>query len=78
MSTRTRNEKKFEHWTELSNGGRRYWYEILGRYGWKARYIKEVDGAERTLRIWQEIFNERGELVDVHVKYPVDSGHQKP
>jgi hypothetical protein len=78
VSTRAGNEKKFGHWTELSHGGRRYWYEVPGRYGWKARYTKEVDTAEQTLRVWQEIIDEKGELVEVHVKYPVDRGHQKP
>ena len=78
MSTRARNEKKFEHWIDLLNGNRRYWYEVRGRYGWKARYIKEVDAAERTLRVWQEILDDKGRIIEVHVKYPVDSGHQKP
>ena len=78
MSTRARNEKKFEQWTQLPNGGRRYWYEVRRRYGWKARYVKEVDSAERTLRVWQEIIDHKGEIVEVHVKYPVDSGHQRP
>ena len=78
VSTRARNEKKFENWTDLPHGGRRYWYEVPGRYGWKARYVKEVDAAERTLRGWQEILNANGEIVQVHVKYPMDSGHQKP
>ena len=27
---------------------------------------------------WQEILDDKGEIVEVHVKYPVDSGHQKP
>lgn len=78
MSTQARNEKKFEHWNELSNSGRRYWYEVAGHHGWKARYVKDVDANERTQRVWQEIFNAEGELVEVHVKYPVDSGHEKP
>jgi len=51
---------------------------VPGRYAWKARYVKEVDAAERTLRVWQEILNANGEIVHVHVKYPMDSGHQKP
>ena len=78
VSKRAHNEKKFEHWTELPNGGRQYWYEVPARYGWKARYLKEVDAAERTLRVWQEILDDKGEIVEVHVKYPVDSGHHKP
>ncbi|CEP67152.1 Uncharacterized [Moorella glycerini] len=43
QTRRKQNEKKFGNWDELPNGGRRYWYEVLGRKGWSARYIKEVD-----------------------------------
>ncbi|MFN4219227.1 MAG: hypothetical protein ACK4HB_08150 [Candidatus Bipolaricaulia bacterium] len=74
---RRRNERVFKNWEELPNGGRRYWYEIHGRLGWKARYVKEVDAEETTTRFWQEIYNERGELVEIHEKYPVDMGHRK-
>ena len=42
---------------------------------WKARYLKEVDSQEKTTRFWQEIFDERGVLVEVHHKYPKDLGH---
>jgi hypothetical protein len=62
---------------ELPGGGRRYWLEVMGRSGWKARYVKEVDAEERTLRFYQEIYNERGELVEIHEKYPIDKGHRK-
>jgi len=78
VSTRARNEKKFGQWSPLPNGGRQYWHEVAGRFGWKARYVKEVDSRERTERVWQEIWNENGQLIEVHLKYPVDSGHQKP
>jgi hypothetical protein len=74
---RRRNERVFGNWEELPNGGRRYWYEVAGRLGWKARYVKEVDAEENTLRFWQEIYNERGELVEIHEKYPVDTGHRE-
>jgi hypothetical protein len=73
---RKRNEKTFGRWENLPNGGRRYWYEVLGRSGWKAKYFKEVDAQEVTTRFYQEIYNERGELVEVHEKYPVNKGHQ--
>nr|BAL59265.1 hypothetical conserved protein [Candidatus Acetothermum autotrophicum] len=76
-SKRRRNERVFGNWEELPNGGRRYWYEIQGRLGWKARYVKEVDAEETTTRFWQEIYNERGELVEIHEKYPIDTGHRK-
>ena len=54
-----------------------YSYEVQGRYGWTARYVKEVDAFEFTLRFYQEIFDNFGQLVEVHEKYPVDKGHEK-
>lgn len=77
MSTRQQNERKFGHWEELPGGGRRYWYEVLGREDWKARYIKEVDARETITRFWQEVYDGSGQLVEVHEKYPVDTGHRK-
>ena len=77
MGTRGQNEKKFGQWDELADGGRRYFLEVRGRFGWRARYLKEVDANEVTLRFWQEIFDDSGVLVEVHEKYPVDKGHQK-
>jgi len=77
LSTRAQNERKFGHWEELSGGGRRYWFEVAGRYGWKARYVKEVDLNDETVKFWQEIYDNHGALVEVHEKYPVDKGHQK-
>ena len=44
--------------------------------GWLARYLKVVDANETTLRFWQEIYDERGKLVETHEKLPVDQGHQ--
>lgn len=77
QARRRQNEKKFGNWEELPDGGRRYWYEVSGRTGWKARYIKEVDNNENTLRFYQEIYDGEGKLMEVHEKYPIDSGHQK-
>ncbi len=77
MSTREHNERKFPNWQELTAGRRRYWLDVLGRHGWKARYVKEVDATEVTVRFYQEIYNEEGALVEVHEKYPIDHGHQK-
>ena len=48
MSTRLQNEKKFVHWDELPGGKRRYWLDVIGRLGWRARYLKEVDADETT------------------------------
>jgi hypothetical protein len=36
-----------------------------------------VDGSEKTVRFWQEIFDDHGRLVERHEKYPADKGHQK-
>ena len=77
MNARAQNEKQFGQWDDVPGGGRRYWLDVLGRLGWRARYLKEVDGQETTLRFWQEIYDEQGKLVEVHEKYPVDKGHQK-
>jgi hypothetical protein len=74
---RRQNERKFGAWEELPNGGRRYWYEVEGRLGWKARYVKEVDAEETTVRFFQEIYNDQGVLVEMHQKFPVDTGHKK-
>ena len=77
MSMRTQNEKKFGSWDELPDGGRRYRLDVPGRLGWLARYLKEVDAEETTLRFWQQIYDERGRLVEIHEKYPLDKGHRK-
>ncbi len=77
MNAREQNERKFGRWEEVAGGGRRYWLDVPGRLGWRARYLKEVDAQETTLRFWQEIYDEQGKLVEVHEKYPVDKGHQK-
>ncbi len=74
---RRENEIKFGVWDELPDGGRRYFYEVQGRYGWTARYVKEVDASERTIRFYQEIYDEKGQLVEIYEKYPVDKGHSR-
>ena len=74
---RRTNERRFEHWEEMPSGVRRYWYDVQGRLGWRARYVKVVDADETTLRFLQEIYDERGDLVEVHEKYPENRGHQK-
>lgn len=77
MSTRKQNEKKFQRWEELPTGGRLYRIEVVGRRGWRACYFKEVDADEVTVRFWQEIYDAHGKLVEIHEKYPVDTGHRK-
>lgn len=77
MSTREQNEQKFQQWEDLPRGERRYWLDVASRSDWKVRYVKEVDANEVTVRFYQEVYNEIGELVEVHHKYPVDLGHRK-
>jgi hypothetical protein len=36
------------------------------RFGWLARYLKEVDADETTVRFWQEIYDDTGRLVEIH------------
>ena len=77
MSTRAQNEKKFGQWDESPDGGRRYRLDVPGKLGWLARYLKDVDANETTVRFWQEIYDDKGKLVEMHEKFPVDKGHQK-
>ena len=72
---RKQNEEKFKAWDELPNGRRRYFYEVQGRHGWLARYIIVVEASERTIKFYQEIFDEDDQLVEIHEKYPVNKGH---
>lgn len=71
------NEKKFTDWEDLPGGGRRYHLEVKGRHGWKARYIKEVDAKEETIRFFQEVYDDKGNLIEIHEKFPVNKGHIK-
>ncbi len=74
---RIQNEREFEFWDELENGGRKYWFEIKGRMGGFARYIKLTDPEENTISFIQEIYNSIGELTEIHEKFPIDKGHKK-
>jgi len=74
---RRQNEKKFGDWEELPEGGCRYFYEIRGRHGWFARYVKEVDTSEKTTKFWQEIYDDKGLLTEIHEKYPENRRHTK-
>jgi hypothetical protein len=71
------NEKKFQNWEDLSDGGRRYWLEVIERHGWKSKYIKEVNVHEDMVRFLQEIYDEKGNLIEIHEKFPIDKGHKK-
>lgn len=76
MSTRRQNEKDFGNWDELPDGGRRYWAERQGKVSGRQRMIKVVDADEKTLLVVQEIYDDQGELMERHQKYPVDTGHE--
>ncbi len=54
-----------------------YSYEVKGRSVWRARYVKEVDAEESTVRFCQEVYDGEGRLREGHHKYPVDLGHQE-
>jgi hypothetical protein len=56
---RQKNEKEFEVWIETESGGRIYSFEISGKLGWKAKYSKEVNNEEVTLRFWQEVYDDK-------------------
>ncbi len=71
------NEKKFPNIQELPDGGRVYWLEVNGRHGWKARYVKEVNAQEETVKFYQEIYDSKGNLIEVHEKFPEDKGHKQ-
>ena len=77
MGPREQNEAKFGRWDVLPGGGRDYYLDVPGKSGWRARYLKEVDANETTIRFWQEIYDEQGRLAEVHEKYPIDKGHRK-
>lgn len=76
MNKRRQNEREFPHWEDLPDGGRRYWRERRGRVSGFQRIIKVVDKNENTLQVVQEIYNDAGELVEYHQKFPEDTGHQ--
>jgi hypothetical protein len=71
------NERKFPDWEELPDGGRKYWLEVKGRHGWKARYVKEVDAFEETAKFYQEIYDSEGNLIETHEKFPLDKAHRR-
>lgn len=75
MEGNTKRDRKFGAWDELPDGNRRYYCEVEGRHGWLARYVKEVDVSERTIKFYQEIYDDDGRLVEIHEKYPLNKGH---
>jgi len=77
LANRRQNESKFNLWDQTDSGGRIYRMKIQGRLGWSAVYLKEVDSSENTIRFWQEIYDERNVLREIHEKFPIDRGHRK-
>ncbi len=77
IQKRLKNQKEFPNWTENDDGSRKYWFEVKGKLGWKARYVKETNSEEITIRFYQEIYNEANVLVEIHEKYPTNKGHIK-
>jgi hypothetical protein len=77
MATRKQNEQRYDHWENLPDGGRRYWYDVPGQVRGSARYIKIVDGNEVTVFFAQYIYDDEGNLTEIHQKYPVDTDHQQ-
>jgi hypothetical protein len=77
VEKRLENERKFKSWETLPNGGRVYRLMVAGRRGWSAQYVKEVTAEEETVRFVQEIYDDQGVLVEIHEKFPVDTGHNK-
>lgn len=76
MATRDQNERAFPYWEDLPDGGRRYWRERPGGdFGW-CRYVKIVGKDENTISFVQGVYDDDGSLIEIHQKYPVDTGHQ--
>lgn len=74
---RKQNEKEYTNWSELEDGKRLYWKDIDAGDGGgkKARYEKMVDENEQTLSFVQKIFDNIGNLTEIHEKFPIDKGH---
>ena len=43
----------------------------------RATGVSEEGASEKTTKFWQEVFDDKGNLVEIHEKYPVDNGHVK-
>jgi hypothetical protein len=77
VNKRNQNESEFEFWEQLPDGSRKYWFDIKGKTGGFARYIKTVDANEVTISFVQEIYGSDNKLIEIHEKYPIDKGHKK-
>ena len=78
---RQQNERDWQNWEDLPENRRRYWLKRTGAvWGWQILF-KEVlfrpeTQLEETTRMWQEIYDDHGKLVESHQKFPTDTGHQ--
>jgi hypothetical protein len=77
LANRKQNESEFHSWEETDSGGEIYRFKNACKIGWNAFYLKEVDSLENTIRFWQEIYDERNVLREIHEKLPIDRGHLK-
>lgn len=66
MATRAQNEREFDQWVDLPDGGRRYWFDRVGGAWGYQRIVKVVDAGENTLLVMQEIYNDDGTLYERH------------
>ena len=76
MATRQQTEKDFDHWEDLPDGGRCYWFDRKSAIWGVQRIVKIVDQNEKTQFLIQEIYNDDGQLVERHQKFPIDTGHE--
>jgi hypothetical protein len=76
MATRKENERAYPNWETLPDGGRRYWRERPGGDFGSCKYVKIVDVDEKTVSFVQEIYDDDGNLIEIHQKYPADTGHR--
>ncbi len=72
-----KNEREYDTCKQKEDGGRIHSFDVAGKFGWKAKYLKEVNREEVTVRFWQEIYDQNDILKEIHEKYPVDKGHKK-
>jgi hypothetical protein len=69
-------EESYSSFTQFGSGSRTYYTEMEpGRVSGSHRYALHVDASENVVWFRQEIFDDAGNLVSVHVKLPVDTGH---
>ncbi|MDI9313042.1 MAG: hypothetical protein QM535_22720 [Limnohabitans sp.] len=74
---RRQNEKEYQNWSEITNGGRLYWKEVAAgdKSGRVSRYEKTVDCDEITISFIQKILDVNRNAIEIHEKYPINKGH---